>query len=216
MRGARCAARKARRAAENGTKLQESVAKKRKADTSDDVALPPTKKVMKATAAAVKKEKAQPEVQEGSEASAAPKKRKGDSAAAGAVVGSEQKISKASAPKNKKPPQSAAPVRGDQVLAAEDAQGAEGVEDAEEPGSRDEEKRPECCLAAAALQALGTARQSGTRPPRLAPDRSCLPPRQLCRHLPRGTCTPAEEPTRPVTRSSPAYGRRSAVVLEVE
>ena len=81
-----------------------------------------------------------------------------------------------------------------------------------QPGSaKNEEKRPECCLAAAALQALGTARRSGTRPPRLAPDRSCLPPRQLCRHLPRGTCTPAEEPTRPVTRSSPAYGRRSAV-----
>ena len=81
-----------------------------------------------------------------------------------------------------------------------------------QPGSaKNEEKRPECCLAAAALEALGTARRSGTRPPRLAPDRSCLPPRQLCRHLPRGTCTPAEEPTRPVTRSSPAYGRRSAV-----
>ena len=75
-------------------------------------------------------------------------------------------------------------------------------------------ERSECALARSALRSIATARERGEQPARLAPDLSCLPPRQLCHHLPRGTCVPAgpDEAIRPEMRGRPARGKRSANV----
>ena len=71
-------------------------------------------------------------------------------------------------------------------------------------------ERNECSLARAALARLASAERSGQRPPRLAPDQSCLPPGQLCHFLPAGVCKAGgvEQRIRPEVRRWPAHGKR--------
>ena len=75
-------------------------------------------------------------------------------------------------------------------------------------------EKPECRLARAAL---GVRREAAARrltTPRLVPDSSCLPPRQLCRHLGRaedvGGCRPGgdRDRVRPAVVAAPTRGGR--------
>ena len=72
-------------------------------------------------------------------------------------------------------------------------------------------ERSECVIAREVLSRQATAARRGEQPARLAPDLSCLPPRQLCHLLPKTMCTPGSVGDRvlPETRAAPSHGRRS-------
>ena len=77
-------------------------------------------------------------------------------------------------------------------------------------------ERAECLIAKEALARVGAAEERGEQPARLAPDASCLPPGQLCRYLPHGTCSAGgvADRIRPAVRGAVAKGVRGAVRLK--
>ena len=68
----------------------------------------------------------------------------------------------------------------------------------------------DCEIARAALRVLREAAAKGQRPPRLVPDTTCLPPRQLCHFLPKGTCMPGSlaDRIRPIAVARPTNSAR--------